>query len=68
MVPDYTFPNKPDFPMDVELLPDGRYAIDGKYFKSLDAYFVMIDALEEEYKIDKRLYEQTVTGEWNERR
>jgi len=54
--------------MDVELLPDGRYAIDGKYFKSLDAYFVMIDALEEEYKIDKRLYEQTVTGEWNERR
>lgn len=54
--------------MNIERLPDGRYAIDGKYFKSLDAYFTCIEALREEYEIDKRLYEQTITGEWNERR
>lgn len=65
VIPDYTFPEKPEFPMDIEKLPDGRYAINGEYFKSLDAYFVLIDALEEEYNIDKELYNK---GEINERR
>ena len=63
VIPDYTFPEKPEFPMDIEKLPDGRYAINGEYFKSLDAYFVLIDALEEEYNIDKELYNK---GEINE--
>ena len=58
VVPDYTFPDKPEFPMDIEKLPDGRYAINGEYFKSLDAYFVLIDALEEEYNIDKEYYDE----------
>lgn len=51
--------------MDIEKLPDGRYAINGEYFKSLEAYFVLIDALEEEYNIDKELYNK---GETNERK
>lgn len=63
VVPDYNFPDIPEFPMDIEKLPDGRYAINGEYFKSLDAYFVLIDALEEEYNIDKERYSQTITGE-----
>lgn len=54
--------------MDLEKLPDGRYAINGEYFKSLDAYFVLIEALEQEYNIDKELYTQTIVGEHNERR
>lgn len=58
VVPDYTFPAKPEFPMDIEKLPDGRYAINGEYFKSLDAYFVLIDALEAEYNIDKEYYNE----------
>ena len=58
MVPSYTFPAKPEFPMDIEKLPDGRYAINGDYFKSLDAYFVLIDALEAEYNIDKEYYDE----------
>ena len=66
MVPDYTFPDIPDFPMDIEKLPDGRYAIDGKYFKALDAYFVLIEALEEEYLIDKELYTTTTVGDYCE--
>ena len=68
MVPEYSFPAIPEFPMDVEKLPDGRYAINGEYFKSLEAYFVMIESWEKEYTIDKELYEQTITGEWNERK
>ena len=58
VVPDYTFPTKPEFPMDIEKLPDGRYVINGGYFKSLDAYFVLIDALESEYNIDKEYYNE----------
>lgn len=58
MVPNYTFPVKPTFPMDIEKLSDGRYAVNGEYFKSLDAYFVLIDALEEEYNIDKECYDE----------
>ena len=44
--------------MDLEKLPDGRYAINGEYFKSLEAYFVLIDALEAEYNIDKEYYDE----------
>ena len=58
VVPEYTFPAKPEFPMDLEKLPDGRYAINGEYFKSLEAYFVLIDALEAEYNIDKEYYDE----------
>lgn len=58
VVPNYTFPVKPTFPMDIEKLSDGRYAVNGEYFKSLDAYFVLIDALEEEYNIDKECYDE----------
>lgn len=58
VVPDYTFPAKPEFPMDIEKLPDGRYALNGEYFKALDAYFVLIDALEAEYNIDKEYYDE----------
>ena len=58
VVPEYTFPVKPEFPMDIEKLPDGRYALKGEYFKSLEAYFVLIDALEEEYNIDKEYYDE----------
>ena len=65
VVPDYTFPDKPEFPMDIEKLPDGRYAINGEYFKLLETYFVLLDALEAEYNIDKELYTK---GELNERR
>ena len=63
VVPNYTFPDKPEFPMDIEKLPDGRYAINGEYFKSLDAYFVLIDALEAEYNIDKKVYNKGETNE-----
>ena len=58
VVPEYTFPTKPEFPMDLEKLSDGRYAINGEYFKSLETYFVLIDALEEEYNIDKEGYDE----------
>lgn len=58
VVPDYTFPVKPEFPRDIEKLPDGRYALKGEYFKSLETYFVLIDALEEEYNIDKEHYNE----------
>ena len=58
VVPDYTFPVKPEFPMDTENLHDGRYALNGEYFKALDAYFVLIDALEAEYNIDKEYYDE----------
>ena len=58
VVPDYTFPVKPELPMDTEKLPDGRYALNGEYFKALDAYFVLIDALEAEYNIDKEYYDE----------
>ena len=68
VVPDYTFPAIPEFPMDVEELPNGRYSIDGEYFKSLDVYFVLIEALEKEYEIDKKLYTTETTGEWYEHR
>ena len=44
--------------MDIEKLPDGRYALKGEYFKSLETYFVLIDALEEEYNIDKEYYDE----------
>ena len=44
--------------MDLEKLSDGRYAINGEYFKSLETYFVLIDALEEEYNIDKECYDE----------
>lgn len=68
VVPDYDFPDIPEFPMDIEKLPDGRYAINGEYFKTLDIYFTLIEALEAEYNIDKELYSQIITGEYNERR
>ena len=58
VVPEYAFPAKPEFPMALEKLPDGRYAINGEYFKSLEAYFVLIDALEAEYNIDKEYYDE----------
>lgn len=58
VVPEYTFPAKPEFPMDLEKLPDGRYVLKGEYFKSLETYFVLIDALEEEYNIDKECYDE----------
>ena len=58
VVPEYTFPAQPEFRMDLEKLPDGRYAINGEYFKSLDAYFVLIEALEAEYNIDKEYYDE----------
>lgn len=58
VVPEYTFPAKPEFPMDLEKLSDGRYALKGDYFKSLEVYFVLIDALEKEYNIDKEYYDE----------
>ena len=57
VVPDYTFPAIPNVP-EVEKLPDGRYAIDGNYFKSLEAFFTLYDALELEYNIDKKVYNE----------
>ena len=63
VVPDYNFPDIPEFPMDIEKLPDGRYAINSEYFKSLDVYFTLMEALEAEYNIDKELYNK---GEGNE--
>ena len=58
VVPEYTFAAKPAFPMDIEKLPDGGYALKGEYFKSLETYFVLIDALEKEYNIDKEHYDE----------
>ena len=57
VVPNYVFPEVPEFP-EVEKLPDGRYAIDGNYFKSLEAFFTLYDALELEYSMDKKVYNE----------
>lgn len=32
------------------------YRINGNFFKSLDAYYTQIDALQKEYEIDKEFY------------
>ncbi len=56
VVPEYKFPEPPVLPDDVEMLDYPYYRINGNFFKSLDAYYTQIDALQKEYEIDKEFY------------